>query len=290
MYKLIAIDIDGTLLDSYGDISEENKKAIKDATEKGIQVVLSSGRISGSIKNIANEVGANKYLISCNGALIYDIEKEEEIYNKYLTKDKVLEIIKLCEENSIFYTVYTTNTLITKSLNHNILFYNNENKKNSSERKIDMNITENIYSYVENYDKDDFLKVVICDSDKMIFSRIISILKKKKHIEVLEVEHMSKKSIKSGTEDVELSYFYTEITNENVNKWTATKYLIDQLGIKKEEIIAIGDNINDIEVLKHAGVGIAMGNSSPEVKKISKYVVSDNDSNGVAEAINKYVN
>lgn len=289
MYKLITIDIDGTLLNSLGEISEENKKAIKNATDKGIQIVLSSGRISGSIKNIANEIGAKKYLIACNGALIYDMEKDEKIYSRYLKKEKVLQIIKLCEENSIFYTVYTTNTLITKTLSHNLLFYNNENKKNPSDKKIDMNITEDIYGYVENYDNDDFLKVVICDSDKMIFSRIINKLRKTKHIEVLEVEHMSKKNIKSGTEDVELSYFYTEITNQNVNKWTAIEYLINEMGIKKEEILAIGDNINDIEMLKNAGMGIAMGNSSPQVKKVSDEIVADNDSNGVAEAINKHI-
>lgn len=66
MYKLINIDIDGTLLNSYGEITDENKKSIKNAIEKGIEIVLSSGRISGAIKNIANEIGANKYLISGN--------------------------------------------------------------------------------------------------------------------------------------------------------------------------------------------------------------------------------
>lgn len=152
-----------------------------------------------------------------------------------------------------------------------------------------MNITEDIYSYIESYESNDFLKITICDSDKMIFSRIVNKLKSTKDVDVLEVEHMSKKIIKSGTEELGISYFYTEITNKNVNKWTAIEYLIEKLNIKKEEVMAIGDNINDIEMIKNAGMGIAMGNSAPQVKDIADFITSDNDSNGVAEAINKYI-
>ena len=94
MYKLIAIDIDGTLLDSYSEVSKENKEAIKMAIDKNIYVVLTSGRMPKAILPIANEVCANKYLISGNGAAIYDIEKNEIIYNNYMTKEKVLEIAK----------------------------------------------------------------------------------------------------------------------------------------------------------------------------------------------------
>lgn len=289
MYKLIAIDIDGTLLNSNGDITDETKQSIKKALLNKIEVVLCSGRTSNAIKNIAINIGADNYLISGNGSVVYDIKKDKNIYENYLSKEKVLEILKLCEENSIFYNVYTTNTILTKSLNYNLLFYNHENKKNMPDKKTDMNITQNIVEYIKNYNNNDFLKITICDSDQTIFSRIVNILKMKKHIDILDVEHMSKKLIKSGTEEIEISYFYTEITNENVNKWSAIEYLIKKLNIKKEEVIAIGDNINDVEMIKNSGTGIAMGNSANEVKKVAKYVSSDNNQNGVAEAINKYV-
>ena len=74
MYKLIAIDLDGTLLNSYGDVSDENKKAIENAKNRGIEVVLTSGRMSASVMSIAEEVGADNYMISGNGALIYDLK------------------------------------------------------------------------------------------------------------------------------------------------------------------------------------------------------------------------
>jgi len=107
MYKLIAIDLDGTLLNSYGEISEENKIAIKKAIENGIEIVLTSGRVMSSIKNFSKEVGTKNFLISGNGAAVLDIRNNIIIFNQNLEKEKVLKIIKLCEENSIYYSVYT---------------------------------------------------------------------------------------------------------------------------------------------------------------------------------------
>ena len=130
MYKLVAMDIDGTLLDSYGNISKENIEAIKKAKEQNIEVVLTSGRMPKAMLAIASEANANNYLICGNGAMIYDVNKEEIIYNNYLSKKKLLEIIKICEENSIYYNVYTNDVIVTKSLNYNLLYYQNENLKN----------------------------------------------------------------------------------------------------------------------------------------------------------------
>ena len=82
------------------------------------------------------------------------------------------------------------------------------------------------------------LKMTICDSDKTIFSSIVRKLKMIPKIDILEVEHMSRKNIKSGSVDIPIEYFYTEIANENTNKWTAIKFLIEKLDIKKEEVMA----------------------------------------------------
>lgn len=290
MYKLIAIDIDGTLLNSYGEVSKENKEAIKMAIDKKIDVVLTSGRMKEAILPIANEICANKYLISGNGATIYDIQNNKTIYNNYMTKEKVLEIIEVCEKNSMFYNVYTNNVILTKTLNYNILFYHNENKNKPEDKKIKINVVDDIYNYIKNYEGNDLLKITICDGDKMIFNRIMNKLKLVKNIDILEVAHMSKKIIKHGTEEFEMNYFYTEITSENVNKWNAINELIKRLNIKKEEVIAIGDNINDEEMIKNAGLGIVTGNGSPYMKKIADEVVATNNENGVAQAIGRYIN
>lgn len=289
MYKLIAMDIDGTLLNSYGEVSLKNKEAIELALKKNIEVVLTSGRMPKAILPIANEIKADKYIISGNGAAIYDVQKDKIIYNSYLTKKKVLEIIDICEKNSMFYNVYTNDVILTKSLSYNILFYHNENKRNPEDKKIKINIVDDIYKYVEEYGKEDFLKVTICDNDKFVFRSIMNKIKNIKNVDVLEVAHMSKKIIRHGSEEHEIAYYYTEITNKNVNKWTALKELLQLLGIKKEELITIGDNVNDKEMIENAGLGIVTGNASPEMKKIADATVASNNEDGVAEAILEHI-
>ena len=93
---------------------------------------------------------------------------------------------------------------------------------------------------------------------------------------MLDVSHMSRKTIKQGTEEVSVEYYYTEITIQNVDKWCAIEYLIEKLKIKREEVIAIGDNINDKKMIKEAGLGIAMEGSTPEITNISDYVTASN--------------
>ncbi len=289
MYKLIAIDLDGTLLNSYGTISEKNKEAIKKAQEMGTEVVISSGRTIQSAKSFANEVGANNYLICGNGSMLYDVQNQQVLYNKFLNRKKVLQIIKICEENSIFYSVYTENLTITKSLNYNILFYNNENKKMPDEKKTNIKIMENIYQYIENNPNVNVLKITICDENKIIFGGIIKKLRQIKDIDVLDVEHMSRKVITSGTEERTVEYHYTEITSKDVDKWNAIKMLANKLNIKKEEIMAIGDNMNDKQMIENSGLGVIMANCAPYMKNYADEIVSNNNEDGVAEAIEKFV-
>ncbi len=285
MYKLIAIDLDGTLLNSYGQVSEKNRLALQQAQENGSQIVLSSGRSTNSVKNIANDIGNNKYIICGNGSLIYDLQKEQIIYDKFIEKKKALQIIEICEQNSIYYNVYTENMVIAKTLSNNVMFYHQENANKPDSKKTKINLVSNIYEYVENLENENILKFTISDKSSIIFSSIIRKLREIKNIDVLDVAHMSRKIIKSGTEEVSLEYYYTEITSKDVDKWNAIEWLAKELDIKKEEIMTIGDNINDKLMIENAGLGIAMGNSAPYIKEIADKVVANNNEDGVAEAI-----
>ena len=113
MYQLVAIDLDGTMLNSYGMVTENTKNTIKKVIENGAEVMIASGRPIDSIKAIAKEIGSENYFIAGNGALIYDIKNDKIIYEKYMSKSKVLEIIKICEENSISYNVSVSYTHLT---------------------------------------------------------------------------------------------------------------------------------------------------------------------------------
>lgn len=289
MYKLIAIDLDGTLLNSYGTISEEDKIALKKAIENGIKVVLTSGRGTMSVKNFANELDIQGEIICGNGAIIYNLQEDKIIYNQYIDKKKVLQIIKICEENSIYYNVFTEDTILTSSLAYNVLFYNQENVKKPDNKKTNINIIPNIYKYIEEREKEDYLKICICDKNNIIFGGIMKKLQEVKNVNVMEVAHMARKLIANGTDYVPVEYYITEIMNQNADKWNAIEFLIKELGIDRSEVIAIGDNVNDEQMLKNAGLGVAMGNSAPYIKEMAKEVTLDNNSGGVRNIVEKYL-
>lgn len=288
MYKLVAIDLDGTMLDSYGMVTEKTKKTIKKVEEQGVNVIIASGRPIDSIKSIANEIDSKKYFISGNGAIIYDMEKEEIIYEKCMPKEKVLEIIKICEENSIAYNVYTEKEILATALKYNVLYYNKENLKKEESKKTKITIVKDMYEYVKNKEDTNFLKITVCDETKSVFNSIIRKFKEIKDIEVLDVSHMSRKTIRQGTEDFSIEYYYTEISRANVDKWYAIEYLMENLNLKREEIMAIGDNINDKMMIENAGLGIAMEQSTPVIKIIADDVAPSNNDDGVAKILQKY--
>lgn len=239
IYKLIAIDLDGTMLNKYGIVTEGTKKTLKEVIDRGIEVIIASGRPIDSIKTIAEEIGSKNYFIAGNGSLIYDIKKDEIIYEKFLDKQKILEIIEICENNSISYNIYTEETILAKKLEYNVLYYYKENLKKEEKNKTNITIVENMKEYIENSQNDKFLKLTICDESKTIFNSIIRKLREIPNIDVLDVGHMSRKTIKQGTEYVNIEYYYTEISLKDVDKWNAIQYLINKLNINKKEVIAI---------------------------------------------------
>ncbi len=288
MYKLVAIDLDGTMLNSYGVVTEHTKNVIKKVEEQGVEVIIASGRPIDSIKTIAKEIESKNYFIAGNGAIVYDMKKDEIIYEKTMSKEKVLEIIKICEENSISYNVYTEQEILATSLKYNVLYYHKENLKKEESKKTKINIVNDMYEYIKNKQDARFLKITICDESKAVFNSIIRKLKEIREIEVLEVAHMARKTIKQGTEEYPISYYYTEISTENVDKWNAIEFLIQKLNIEKEEVMAIGDNANDKMMIENAGLGIAMKQSTPSVIEIANEITDDNNEDGVAKILQKY--
>lgn len=288
MYKLVAIDLDGTMLNSYGMVTERTKNAIKETIEKGVEVIIASGRPIDSIKTIAKEINSKNYFIAGNGALIYDIKNDEVIYDKYLKKQKILEIIKICEENSISYNVYTDKTILATALKYNVLYYHKENLKKQEAKKTNISIVKDMYEYVKNMEEEKFLKMTICDENKSIFNSIIRKLREIDDIEVLDVLHMSRKIIRQGTEEIPIEYYYTEISSKDVDKWNAIEFLMEKLQIEKEEVIAIGDNINDKKMIKESGLGVAMSGSTPIITEIANEITDTNNNDGVAKILEKY--
>ena len=287
MYKLVTVDLDGTLLNSYGEVTENTKEKIKKIQEKGVEIMIASGRPIDSIKTIAEEINSKKYFIAGNGAIIYDIQKEKIIYEKYIPRQKIIEIAKICEENNISYNIYTEKNIITQDLKYNVLYYYKENLKKDANKITSIIKVDSILEYVKNEPNIKCLKITVCDENQTIFKSIVRRLRAIENIDVMDVSRMSRKVFKQGTEDIEIGYFYTEISSTQVNKWQAIKYLLPILQIKPEEVIGIGDNINDKEMIENAGLGVCMGQSTPVIKEISDEITDSNTEEGVANVLEK---
>lgn len=288
MYKFIAIDIDGTLLNSKGQLSTRTKDAIRRVSMSGVKVVLTSGRVTSSTKKIAEDVNSDRYIICDNGSIIYDRLENKILHEAYIDKELVLNILDKCIENDIYYMVFTTKKIIVKDLKHMALaFY----KQRHHCRDEATGISEIVYggrNCVEEVEEP-ITRIIVCDQDRAVYNSIVNKLRTYKEVDLMIAPHVSKKKIVDGEKEIFLSYSYAELLPKNTNKWSAIENLIDKLNIKPHEVIAIGDNFNDVDMIKNAGLGVAMNNGSPVAKEVASVIAPSNDKDGVAVVLERYI-
>lgn len=272
-YKLVCIDMDGTLLNGHSNISERNKDALKKAVKKGVQVAISTGRIFASADYFADLIGIKTDLISCNGAYIKNRSTNEVIYNNTLTNEQVLKIHNSIKGHNFRIMYYTHDTAIVDSPFPENHTYNVTNKLVSDEKKVKFFITSDINKILEIY-SNKIIKVICIDDsdDKDTLFKVKDNLLKFSDIE----------TVSSGDNNF-------EIMQKDVSKGHAARILSEKLGIKQEEVICIGDNENDLSMIKFAGLGVAMGNGSDIVKEVADYITDTNVNDGVAKVIEKFI-
>ncbi|GAA0076922.1 Cof-type HAD-IIB family hydrolase [Clostridium sp. CTA-5] len=271
-YKLICIDMDGTLLSGHSEISEKNKSTLKKAVDKGIKVAISTGRIFASADYFANLVGIKTELISCNGAYIKNRATDEIIYSNTLTREQVLKIYNTIHDKGFRIIYYTCDTAIIDTPFAENHTYNVTNKLVSEEKRVKFFITSDINEILDKFG-DSIIKIIGLD-DSNNKEKLLNV--KNELLKFSDLETVS-----SGSNNF-------EIMQKGVSKGNAAKILGEKLGIKKEETICIGDNENDISMIKYAGLGIAMGNGSEVAKKAADYITDTNVNDGVAKAIEKF--
>lgn len=261
MIKLIAIDLDGTLFNSKSKISRENKKAISACRDMGIKVVITSAKPSLIVSKLAKMLNLTTPQISYSGALIIE-NYSKTIFELKIQPEVIKEAIKYCNE---------WQKGLVLGADDGLLYYDHEHP---------------------------FLKIVTGTGDKIVKTADLmspDILEKTIMLSISGYEEDGfedylKSKIKSkSVKIVRGSPFAILILNSSADKFFAVRKIMDMYGIKKNELMAIGDSNNDIEIIKFAAIGVAMGNSVEELKKAADYVVPDNDSSGVAFAINNYV-
>ncbi|MEQ6378253.1 Cof-type HAD-IIB family hydrolase [Bacillaceae bacterium S4-13-56] len=238
--RLIALDMDGTLVNDEHEVSQENRQAIKRAEDNGIHVILSTGRSLMNARDTAESIGISSYIITLNGGEIYN-SKLELIERTPLSAEHVLRFWEMKEEHNIFFWSSTVQGMF--------------NSKRLFDQPID--------SY-------EWLKFGFDIPDDAVRQVILDELVENKE---LEVTNSSPTNI--------------EINAAGVNKAAALKKVTNWLEITMDHVMAVGDSINDLAMIREAGFGVAMGNAQEIVKKEADWVTETNNDHGVARAIEK---
>lgn len=277
MIKLIASDLDGTIIDNKHSIPEDNLKAINDLQKAHIPFVVCTGKTYSISKDICKNLNAS-FGIFGNGSQIIDLNTGEEILRKILTLDEVLACFSILQKYNLHVHAYTENGIVTTNLEYmdlrnSILFPN----------QINIKIVDSVLDYIKKQNITVF---------KLIFSSTYSLSDIKKELESstnLTITHICKNGIYKD-KIIEKEYEYLDISPLNVTKGSALKILSEYLELNKENILSVGDNINDIDMFYASGIGAAVNNAYEEVKQVANYVTNNSaETAGFAEAIYKFV-
>ncbi|MEH7307168.1 Cof-type HAD-IIB family hydrolase [Neobacillus drentensis] len=238
--KLVALDMDGTLLNNKGQVSEANRKAINAAKDKGIFVVLSTGRSLLTSREHADSLELNSYLVTVNGSEIWDDQRE--LVERNLVKSEHIEWMwKLTQE-------------------HNTKFW-----AISTERNWHNEMPEDLHQV-------DWMKFGFNIDDDETRAIIMKELQDKGEFEI------SNSTLKN-----------IEVNSAGVNKAKGLELVCQRLGLEMKNVMAVGDSLNDLAMIKAAGIGVAMGNAQDIVKESADWVTATNEEDGVAKAIYKWV-
>lgn len=265
MYKLIAIDMDGTLLREDKTISKETLRAIQKAKTKGVSVVLSTGRPLDGIKKYLKELDLMRdedYAIAYNGALVQNTKSNEIIAKTLMKLEDVTYLYDISKKLNVNIHLLSKNSCITPKWNP------------YSQLEKDMNEIPLEIADFDNLPTDTTIVKIMMVDDPEVLSEAISKLPK---------EVYDRYSV------LRSSPYFLEFLDKKVNKGYGVALLAKKLGIESDEVICIGDAGNDIHMIQFAGLGVAMGNAFPEVKEVADYITLSNEENGVAHVIDKFI-
>lgn len=261
MIKMVMSDIDGTIYTPETGITQEVKDCIHSLEKKGVKFVIATGRTYASAKYMADKAEVKCPLVCYQGGLICSYDGE--ILNaEYLDEKIARRIITDFKKRNIHLNVYVNDTL----------YVENDNK------------------YIKDYIGDkgiDYFKVN--SFDDLNFSRLnkmLAIVYDEKFIDDL-IQELRQKYPEIYA--VKSFKYFCEIASNRASKGNALKFLADKYGISLDEVFAIGDQNNDIEMVQTAGIGAAMGNGTPEIKAAADYTADTVQNNGFVKAVQKFV-
>ena len=263
MYKLIASDMDGTLLNRDGKVTQRTKRALKRCMEAGAKFSLSSGRMPEAMESIANEIGANAPLIMFNGAMIYDMRTSETVFKKAIPAETATAICRMAEEMNLYIQTYPGKGYFCPE--HTDLTYEYEKRIGVRAQEVHMPLSK--------WNTQDAVKLLALGHTAE---------------EIEQAKARFQKAFPHGVSFMCSHPTYLEIVAEGVDKWQAMEELARHAGVRREETLAFGDGQNDIPMLLAAGAGYAMKNSV--AAKLDEMLVAPPfDQDGVAQVLEKFL-
>ena len=260
-FDLVAVDIDGTLLNSSHQLTENTRKTVIEAVKQGILITLSTGRMFQSAQKIAAEIGLDVPLITYNGALVRNSCSEEIIFQQQISVEIGQKMMLLLDEAGLHYHVYVDGALYVPQITEKSRMY-----------ALRTGVSVHLLPEMDLQSCSGFYKLLVMGESK-------------------ELDHMQDtlcamlpgdiKAFKSHAQ-------YLEIVHACVSKGNALRTLANAYGIPCHRIMAIGDHYNDLEMITYAGCGVAMGNAPAEIKSCALHITTSNDDEGAAKAIQNW--
>lgn len=262
MYKLIAIDIDDTLINDDKEVTPATQKALEAAVAAGVVVTLATGRAYASAQAIARQTGLNVPIITYQGALVKNLLDEKVLYERYVPQDAVRKLFEYCIEHNLHLQTYIDDKLYSREENQKLIDYAALNK-------------------TQYYIEPDWKKLLDYQTPKLLIiddPDFLDELAPKLHELLGEEVHITKSKP-----------HFLEIMHKEGTKGLALEFLADYFKCDLAQTIAVGDSWNDHEMLETAGLGVAMANAIPALKEIANYVTASNNEDGVKQVIDKFI-
>ena len=268
MRKIVFSDLDGTLLSSDKSISGGNRAAIDRATKAGHSFVIATGRPFESAKMVSDSLGLNGegcYIVSYNGGHVYDCYRKKVLFSRQMAMQTIRELFALADEAGLYVHTYQNGEILTKAATEEMEWYASRTNLKACPRA-------DVLDYLTREPN----KAIVID------------LHDHARLERFRVEH--EQWAKGKCRMLFSCPQYLEVVPEGISKQTGINFLADYLGVDRADTIAVGDETNDIEMIKAAGIGVAVSNANPAAKEAADYVtVSSNDEDAIAEVISRFV-
>lgn len=274
MYRLIASDMDGTLLTTDKQLSFENAVELNRAYSKGAFVVPATGRILTGLPPFIKEAEWFRYCILCNGAQVYDAFENRTLFRSEISPELAVKVLDFADSLPVLYDIYAGGLGF---MNRTMLEACDNYVKDPHYRELIHTLrkpVDDLKSFILSENKGiQKIQFYFRQEDLGLRSEIFPILEKE------FPELLSTSSVP----------FNIEINHRDANKGTALESLCGYLGIPLSESMAFGDNSNDLSMLRAAGLGVCMGNGTPDAKAAADFITDTNDNSGVASAIRKFI-